>query len=80
MIHWYRASRCRFHVSHEPIDVPTLLIWGAQDAFLTRQLARVSIERCRQGKLVFLEEAGHFVQHEEPQRVNELIDEFLIRP
>jgi pimeloyl-ACP methyl ester carboxylesterase len=80
MIHWYRAGRYRFQASDEPIDVPTLLIWGAQDAFLMRQLAGASIERCRDGKLVFLEEAGHFVQHEEPQRVNELIGEFLTCP
>jgi pimeloyl-ACP methyl ester carboxylesterase len=77
MLNWYRAARYRFEASKEPIEVPTLLIWGAQDAFLIRQLAPASIGRCRDGKLVFLEEAGHFVQHEECERVNELIQEFL---
>ena len=58
------------------ISVPTLLIWGAKDRFLGREMAEPSIHLCDDGRLVFLEEASHWVQHEEAERVNELITEF----
>ena len=45
-----------------------LLIWGAQDKFLRRELAQPSIELCDNGRLVFIEETD---------QVNELIDTFL---
>jgi epoxide hydrolase 4 len=57
--------------------VPTLLLWGAQDRFLGRELAEASIKRCSQGQLVFLEDATHWLHHEQPERVNSLIQEFL---
>ncbi len=59
------------------ITVPTLLIWGAKDRFLGRELAQPSIDLCDNGRLVFIEEATHWVQHEAADRVNELIDTFL---
>ena len=79
MLNWYRA------VMQKPpsppgnlrITVPTLMIWGAQDRFLGRELAKPSIDLCDDGRLVFIEEATHWVQHEEADRVNDLIDEFL---
>ena len=81
MLNWYRAM---FQKPSKPpadarITVPTLLIWGARDKFLGRELAQPSIERCDDGRLVFIEEASHWVQHEEADRVNELIDTFLRR-
>ena len=36
-----------------------------------------SLELCDNGRLVVLEEATHWVQHEEPERVNTLILEHL---
>jgi len=59
------------------IRVPTLLIWGTQDKFLGRELAQPSIDLCDNGRLVFIEEASHWVQHEEPAQVNELLSTFL---
>src|SRR5919108_3008332 len=41
MLNWYRAAvrkAPRLPV-HRPITVPTLLIWGAQDSFLGREMA-----------------------------------------
>jgi pimeloyl-ACP methyl ester carboxylesterase len=79
MINWYRAM---FRTKIKPlpskrITVPTLLIWGAQDFALGREMAQPSINRCDDGRLVFIEEAGHWVQHEEPERVNDLLLGFL---
>lgn len=59
------------------IRVPTLMIWGAQDVALGREMAQPSIDLCDEGRLVFLEEATHWVQHDEPERVNDLLLEFL---
>jgi pimeloyl-ACP methyl ester carboxylesterase len=79
MIHWYRAA-----LRNPPrppaaarIHVPTLLIWGAKDTALDRGLARPSIEQCDHGRLELLEEATHWVQHEEPESVNRWLLEFL---
>jgi pimeloyl-ACP methyl ester carboxylesterase len=63
--------------ARQPISVPTLLLWGAQDRFLGRDLAEKSIKKCRQGQLVFLRDATHWLHHEQPERVNALIQEFV---
>ena len=82
MINYYRAIfRHRpASSSSQRIQTPTLIIWGAQDAFIGREYAEESLAMCDSGKLVILEEATHWVQHEEPARVNELILEFLNHP
>ena len=79
MLRWYRAFVQKPPVppASPRIRVPTCLIWGAQDAYFGRELAQPSIDLCDDGRLVFLEEATHWVQHEEAGRVNELIDTFL---
>lgn len=79
MLNWYRAA-LRFPPKLPTdlrITVPTLMIWGAKDRFLGREMAQLSIDLCDQGELVFLEEATHWVQHEEPEAVNQLITRFL---
>lgn len=77
MLNWYRAAARHPRRGPAParIRVPTLLIWGARDRALGRELAESSIERCDDGRLVFVEEATHWVQHEEPERVNRLLVE-----
>ena len=75
MINWYRAALRKPSAKRSSIRVivPTLLIWGARDKFLKREMAQPSIDLCDNGRVVFLENASHWVQHEEPERVNELI-------
>jgi pimeloyl-ACP methyl ester carboxylesterase len=79
MINWYRAvmQRPSPPPTSSRITVPTLMIWGTKDKFLGREMAKPSIELCDDGRLVFIEKATHWVQHEEPERVNELIDDFF---
>jgi pimeloyl-ACP methyl ester carboxylesterase len=79
MINWYRAL-----VRHRPgppphprVHLPTLLIWGPDDRFLSRDLAEASLAFCDQGRLEWIEGATHWVQHEEPARVNGLLIDFL---
>jgi pimeloyl-ACP methyl ester carboxylesterase len=80
MLNWYRSVMQKPPTPPDNlrITVPTLLIWGAHDRFLGRELAQPSIDLCDDGHLVFIEEATHWVQHEEAERVNELIDTFLL--
>lgn len=81
MLNWYRAFvRYSAELPSEKIAVPTLLIWGAQDRFLSREMAQPSIERCRDGRLVLIEDASHWVHEEEPQHVGELIASFFSEP
>jgi epoxide hydrolase 4 len=79
MLNWYRANAR--YLAQAPIDkrvsVPTLLLWGTQDFALGQQLAGPSIEMCNQGRLVLFEDATHWIQHEEAERVSQLILEFL---
>ncbi|HWB09712.1 MAG TPA: alpha/beta hydrolase [Pirellulales bacterium] len=79
MVNWYRAGM-RYsarEASAAPVRVPTLLIWGARDVFLGREMAQPSLDLCDNGRLEMIAEATHWVQHEEPQRVNQLISEFI---
>lgn len=79
MIHWYRAALRRPPAppADPRVRVPTLLIWGAQDRFLSRGLAEASRALCTDGHLEVIVEATHWVQHEESGRVNRLLLEFL---
>jgi len=79
MLHWYRAAlRSQPQWPASPrVRVPTLLLWGAKDRFLGRELAQASIDLCDDGRLEFFEEATHWIQHEEPERVNGRLLEFL---
>lgn len=79
MLNWYRALvRCRPQLPADPrVTVPTLVIWGAEDRFLGREMAAQSAEFCADGRLIVMEGATHWVQHERPDQVNELIAGFL---
>ena len=54
------------------------MLWGTQDAFLARKLIQPTIELCTNGRVVLLEEATHWLTHEEPDKVNALLIEFLV--
>ncbi|MBD2752437.1 alpha/beta fold hydrolase [Spirosoma validum] len=75
MVNWYRAALQKLPVRQASIrvTVPALLIWGTRDQFLKREMAPLSIDLCDNGRVVFFEDATHWVQHEEAKRVNELI-------
>ena len=78
MLNWYRAlvQQPPAAMPDPRIKVPTLMIWGEKDAFLGRELAQPSIDLCDQGRLEYLD-TTHWVQHEEPERVNALIAGFI---
>jgi pimeloyl-ACP methyl ester carboxylesterase len=79
MINWYRAFvRTSPRLTDPVVRVPLLLIWGARDVALGRKMARPSVDDyCEHGRVVFIEEATHWVQHDEPERVNSLLARFF---
>ncbi len=77
MINWYRAAKFSKMDMDQQVKVPVLLIWGMKDAFLSHEMARPSVEKCRDGKLEMVEDATHWVQHEKPDQVNQLIRDFI---
>ena len=79
MINYYRAV---IQTPAQPlgtsrVTVPTLMIWGKQDPFLVADMAQPSIDLCDDGRLVYIDNATHWVQHEESERVNALLGDFL---
>jgi len=82
MLNWYRAALLRpSELALDPeasrVKVPTLLIWGRNDQFVGEGLARESLQYCDDGHLEMFETTTHWVQHEEPTRVNNLLAQFF---
>jgi pimeloyl-ACP methyl ester carboxylesterase len=79
MLGWYRAALQMPPDMHGDlrIQVPTLILWGAQDIALSRQMAQASLDLCDKGRLVLFEEASHWVQLDEAEAVNQqLLEHF----
>lgn len=79
MVNWYRAlfRQRPERLPSSRIEVPTLVIWGKRDKFLRHQLAEASMDLCDNGRLVIIDNATHWVQHEEPEQVNRLLLDFF---
>ena len=82
MINWYRAMmRSKTaHIESVRIKVPMLMLWGALDPFLGRELGQPSLDLCDHGRLEFFEQATHWVQHEEPAGINAALLQYLQAP
>jgi epoxide hydrolase 4 len=79
MVHWYRAAIRGASRPYGParVAVETLVIWGARDRALGREMVAPSLALCDRARVVWFEDATHWVQHEEAIRVNELLLAFL---
>jgi pimeloyl-ACP methyl ester carboxylesterase len=72
MLNWYRAVvRANPRPRSDGCEPPTLVLWGAKDAFLSRSMALESVRFCEAAHLVVLDEATHWLHHEEPVRVRD---------
>jgi len=75
-INWYRAL-----VRHPrrgpnpvpPVTVPTLMVWGEDDVALGKELTHGTEELVPELAIHYLPNTGHWVQQEQPERVNELL-------
>ena len=76
MIDYYRALKLQtLHDSR--VRPPTLILWGAKDAFLEREVAEANLALCDDGRLMMVEEATHWVLIEEPERTSAEIVRFF---
>jgi pimeloyl-ACP methyl ester carboxylesterase len=81
MLNYYRAAMRRPSGSVgslPPVQAPTMVIWGERDRHLGAELAephRRDVPHLE--RVVRLHDASHWVQHDEPDRVSELLTEFF---
>jgi epoxide hydrolase 4 len=81
MIAYYRAALRntprKALASLRPISAPTLVIWGERDTYLGSELAEPEPRWVPDVRVRRIPEASHWVQHEAPERVNELLLGFV---
>jgi pimeloyl-ACP methyl ester carboxylesterase len=78
MINWYRALfRTRVKFPDKTVRVPTRILWGERDNFLLAEMAHESLRYCASAELFTFANATHWLQHEEPARVSELLIDFF---
>jgi pimeloyl-ACP methyl ester carboxylesterase len=79
MIHYYRAvlRKQLAPAAEYRISCPVWIIWGRHDAYVVPALAESSKNLCDDGRIVWLDHATHWVQHDEPDRVSGLLADFL---
>ena len=81
MINYYRESvRQSPHAEAQlrPISAPTLVVWGQGDRYLGPDLAEPDHEDVPNlDRVERLPDASHWVHHDEPERVTQLLIEFF---
>ncbi len=82
MANYYRAlrrHRGELRSLIRPIDIPAMLIWGERDPVFVRETTERFDEWVPNLRVERIARAGHFVQTDAPERVNELLLSFLQR-
>lgn len=59
------------------LEVPTLMIWGEEDAALGKELTYGTEAYVQDFRIRYIPHCSHWVQQEQPQLVNQYIREFL---
>ena len=80
MLNWYRAALwCPpRRPAHRLVEPPVRILWGEDDVALGVEMARASVPRCRAAELTLIPGAGHWVQHEAADPVNQRLLDFLV--
>jgi pimeloyl-ACP methyl ester carboxylesterase len=76
---YYRAHFRHPRESLRPVrvDCPVLLVWGEEDSYVGPELARPDPRLVPDARVEVIPGARHFVQADAPERVNELLIDFL---
>ncbi|MGB3309300.1 MAG: alpha/beta fold hydrolase [Nodosilinea sp.] len=79
MINYYRsfALSGQWQQSWGVLEVPTLLIWGEDDAALGKELSVGTEAYVSNLRLRYIPQCSHWVQQERPHQVNAIMHEFL---
>lgn len=59
------------------LDVPTLMIWGEEDAALGKELTYGTEQYVKDFRIRYIPNCSHWVQQEQPELVNQYIREFI---
>jgi len=78
-LNYYRniLTAKNFNRKHTRIVIPTLIIWGTGDTVMTAEVAELSLKYIDHGNVKYIDDAAHFVNLDEPDKVNQYIREFL---
>jgi pimeloyl-ACP methyl ester carboxylesterase len=81
-MNYYRAAFRQPKEQAQPriIDAPVLVIWGEQDRYLGKELADPPSDLVPNARVERLPDASHWVQNDRPDRVNQLLLDFLKAP
>lgn len=80
MLNYYRAA---FQAGltalnlNKLLEVPTLMIWGEEDAALGKELTYGTEQYVQHFQIRYIPKCSHWVQQEQPELVNRYIREFL---
>jgi pimeloyl-ACP methyl ester carboxylesterase len=83
MLNYYRAFfrggglRRQLRLGIPVIEIPTLMLWGVHDVALTIETTYGTERFVRDLTIRYLPEASHFVQQDEPERVNAMLEAWL---
>ena len=76
MLNWYRALLKDLKTKQlkgSNIAVDTLIMWGAKDKYLHKDLARLSLKYCSNAQLKIFEGTGHWLMHDQNDAVTDLL-------
>ena len=71
------AHTAEFEDRLDTITVPTLILWGANDAWIDARVSEALERRIPSARRVIIHEAGHFVMEDQPQLVTYLLEQFF---
>lgn len=78
MLNYYRAAiRPSLAPRMVPVEAPVLILWGDRDPHLGKELAEPVAKWVPKVRIERVPEASHWVQHDAPERVNELLLQFF---
>jgi pimeloyl-ACP methyl ester carboxylesterase len=84
MIDYYRAhvrgggARRQRRLGYPVIETPTLMIWGTEDRALGIETTHGTERWVRDLTLRYLPGVSHWVQQEAPERVNDILEGWLL--
>lgn len=79
MLNYYRNifQQRMLNPNWSVLEVPTLMIWGENDTALGKELTYDTVAYVRDFQIKYIPNSGHWVQQEQPELVNQYIQEFL---
>jgi pimeloyl-ACP methyl ester carboxylesterase len=79
MLNYYRnlSQQKIFNENWPVLEVPTLMIWGEEDIALGKELTYGTELYVRDFRIKYIPNCSHWVQQEQPELVNQYIQEFL---